>query len=131
MTGRERTLFATETLSKHSDAALELMSDVILNPTFPQQEVDRLSTDRTTSLKRVKDDANSLAARTAPALLYGHDSPYGHPITGDEYTIQNITRDKLSEHYLKTFDPAIATLIAVGDISIGDLKSQAQKYFGT
>ena len=130
MTGRERTLFATETLSKYSDTALDLISDVILNPTFPQQEVTRLSTDRTTSLKRIKDDPTSLASRIAPALLYGYDSPYGHPITGDENTIQGITREKLLNDYINSYYPSIATLIAVGDISIQDLKSQAENYFG-
>ena len=129
--GRERTLVAAETLSRHWPKAMELMADVVQRPTFPQEEVDRLRNERLTSLRRIKDDATSLAGRVAPGLLYGSHSPYGHPLGGYEDTIQAIAREDMLGHFQRNHVPELATLVVVGEVSMEEAASMAEEHLGS
>ncbi|MBI2855607.1 MAG: insulinase family protein [Chloroflexi bacterium] len=128
--GRERTLVAAETLSRHWPKALELTADVIQRPTFPQEEVDRVRNERLTALRRVKDDATALAGRAAPELLYGAESPYGHPLSGYEGTLQAMAREDLMRHFQTNYVPELATLVVVGDASMEEVARLAEEHLG-
>ncbi|MDH3978475.1 MAG: insulinase family protein, partial [Gammaproteobacteria bacterium] len=84
-------------LTENLDASLELMADVILNPSFPEQDLERL---RRITLARIKQEKNSpvsMALRVMPGLLYGPDHAYSQPLTGSGTieSINAITRDDL------------------------------------
>ena len=128
--GRERTILSTVTINRYLDKAMELVSDVIKNPLFPQGELDRIRKERLTSLRRLKDDSSALAGRVAPSLIYGADSAYGHPVGGTEESVARLERDDLIKHFSSHYDPSEATLLVVGDISIDSLNDMAHKYFG-
>ena len=128
-TGRENTLLSVESLTKHFPDALELLADLVQNPSFPSDEFTRLKTERLTSLRRIKDDPNSIAMRISHSILYGQTSPYGHPISGFEDTINNITRDDLVDHFNDHFNVNNMTLIIAGDISIEEVNILSEKYF--
>jgi zinc protease len=128
-TGRESTLLQIETLSKHFPLALALMSDIIQNPTFPAEEFERIKTERLTSLRRIKDDPGTMAVRLSNAILYGADSPYGHPISGIEATVKDFTRQDLVNQFNRHFNLDNITLIIVGDISIEEATTLAKPLF--
>ena len=129
-TGRERTTIATESLARHFPRALELVSDLVCSPTFPEEELTRLRTERLTGLRRMKDDPVSLAARVYPSLLYGRQSSYGHPVSGTDDSLNVITRQDLHGHFKKFFDPRGSALLVVGDVTIGDVADLAEKTIG-
>ncbi|MCB9315900.1 MAG: insulinase family protein [Lewinellaceae bacterium] len=68
-------------LSKHTDKLLELMADVLLNPTFPEEELAKAKTRTESALASNKDDANAIAGDVASVLRYGKDHPYGEVMT--------------------------------------------------
>ncbi|HEY8403952.1 MAG TPA: pitrilysin family protein [Flavobacteriales bacterium] len=116
-------------LKKHNENFLALMSDVVLNPSFPQDEFDKLKKQQLSALASEKTSPNSISSKLANSLNYGRKHPYGEIVT--EETVNNITRDDLVSYYNSYFKPNIATLIVVGDITAEEAKAQAEKYFGS
>ncbi len=57
------------------------MSDMLLNPTFPQEELDKAKVRAESNLASQKDDANAIAGNVAAIMRYGKDHPYGEILT--------------------------------------------------
>ncbi|VAW28281.1 peptidase M16 domain-containing protein, partial [hydrothermal vent metagenome] len=64
-------------LTKHQDKLLELMSDILFNPTFPAEELEKIKTQTISGLAANKEDANSISSNVTTALVYGKNHPYG------------------------------------------------------
>ena len=128
--GRERTVLTAETLSRHLPKAMELMADVVQNPTFPEEEIDRVRSERLTSLRRMRDDPTALAGRVAAGLIYGRESSYGHPLSGNEDALEAFSREHLVDFFLGNYNPESATLVAVGDVSLEEVVRLAEEYLG-
>ena len=86
------------TLTRHIDKALDIYSDVLLNPAFPKDEVQRARGRRLVTLKQQKDDANAIASVVYASLLYGRNHPYGHSQMGDESSLNTITEADVRGH---------------------------------
>jgi zinc protease len=128
--GREQVLLSMDVLRSNWVAALELLSDVVTNPSFPAKELERVRKERLTDLKRVADDPTAIAGRVSRALLYGSDHPYGHPATGTEASVAAFSREDLVTHAQERFVPGAATLVVVGQVTLEDAMELAQAAFG-
>lgn len=115
-------------LSKHSDKLLTIMADVLLNPTFPQEELDKAKKRAESGLASQKDDANAIAGNVASILRYGKDHPYGEIMTNA--TLAKINLDQIKNHYSNYFKPNIAYLVVTGDVTKTQVEKQAKQYFG-
>lgn len=121
--------FTGNALTKHIDKLLEIASDVLLNPSFPQAEFDKLKTQTISSLQQAKEEPNTIAANVASVLNFGKDFPYGEIET--EKTIGKITLDQCVNYYNTYFKPNRAYFIVVGDIKPEAAKVLTEKYFGS
>ncbi|ASB49194.1 M16 family metallopeptidase [Alkalitalea saponilacus] len=115
-------------LKKHSEELLEIMSDVVMNPSFQQEELDRSILRMRSALQANKSDAGSIAANVANVLRFGKNDPYGELVS--EETLENITVDLLKDYHKTYFRPNVGYLVIVGDISLKEAKKQAKKHFG-
>ena len=131
VTGREGTLLATSVLSRQWPKALELVADLVQNPTFPEEELARVRTERLTALRSLRDDPTALAGRVAPMLLYGRESPHGHPVGGTESFVESLLRDELERYFREAYSSQGATLIVVGDVSMEEVAKLAQEHLGS
>ena len=115
------------------EESMDLFADIILNPSFPEQELDRLKKEQISGIQREKSQPFAMALRVAPKLLYGDDHAYGNPLTGSGYeeTVANISRDNLVTFYDNWFKPNNTTLAVVGDISLDELTQQLEKRFAS
>ena len=127
---REYVLLSAESLTAQWPEVLAILADVAIDPTFPEEELERVRKERLVDLKRVADNPGAIAARASRALLYGPGTGYGHPITGTEQSVEAMTRDGLVSHYNSHYGPQNATLIVVGDVTEDDLISNANACFG-
>jgi len=119
-------LYATS-LKKHSDELLNLMTDVLYNPSFPVEELEKAQKQLLTGLKSQKDDPKSIANNIKSVLRYGKDHPYGEILT--EESVKAIQVDDLKSYYNTYYRPNVAYLVIVGDITVKEAKKQAKKYF--
>ena len=81
-------------LKKYLGVGMDILQDVVLNPTFPDEELERIRTQRLASIKQSKAEAGYLASvRFSKELFAGH--PYGNESGGNEESIQKIKRDDI------------------------------------
>jgi zinc protease len=119
-------IFASS-LSKHTTRLLDLMSDVLYNPAFLQEEMEKLKTQTLSALAAGKDNPNAIAGNVRSALIYGKQHPYGLFTT--EKSVGSITLDDCKNYYNTYFKPNNAYLIIVGDIDLKTAKNLSEKYF--
>ena len=115
-------------LKKHNETLLELMADVLINPTFPQEELDKSLRQMETGIQAQKNEPSAIANNIASVLRYGKEDPYGEVVS--EENLANITINHLKNHHQTYFRPNVAYLVIVGDIDVKEAKKQAKKYFG-
>jgi len=120
-------VFATS-LSKYKIEVLDLMTDLLFNPRFPEDEFERAIEQTLTGLKSAKDSPDAIAGNVRGVVNYGKDHPYGELVT--EETVNNITMQDLKAHYANFFKPNIAYLVIVGDIKTKEAKKLVKEYFG-
>jgi zinc protease len=118
-------------LRENLEPTLSLFADVILNPTFPQQELERVRGIHLAGLRQEKNRPNSMALRVLPKLIYGAGHPYARPLTGTgtEASISSLTRDELASFHATWFRSDHATLVAAGDITMAELRPMVEKLF--
>jgi predicted Zn-dependent peptidase len=114
-------------LKKHSEELLDIMSDILYNPVFPGEELEKSRKQMLTGLKDQESNPKAISSNVAGVLVYGKDHPYGEVLS--EKTINNITVDDCKNYYETYFKPNVAYLIIVGDINLKEAKKQAKKYF--
>lgn len=121
------------TLKPTFDASLQLFADVILNPSFPKSEFDRLKDERLAQIKREKASPVQMAVRNMPKFLYGENHAYSMPLTGTGYeeTVQSMTIEDVKKYYNDWIRPNNATLCVVGDVSMEELVAKVEKYLGS
>lgn len=115
-------------LKKHSDKLLDLMSDVLFNPIFPEAELEKQKKQMKSSLAASKNNASAIINNVVNKVVYGDNHPYGEVVS--EESVDAIKIDKCKEYYNTYFKPNIAYLVIVGDITINEAKKQTEKYFG-
>jgi predicted Zn-dependent peptidase len=116
-------------LTKHSEALLNIMNDVLLHASFPEAELEKERKKALSGLANEKTDPNSISSRIGNMVKYGKNHPYGEQQT--EESLKNITRADLVGFYNTYFKPNVSYLVIVGDISVDQAKAQAEKYFGS
>ena len=126
--GWDSTTVSLQTLTKNLDKALEIFSDVILNPAFPANEMESLRGRQLIGLRQQRANPGAISNLAFNKVLYG-DHPYGRD--NNEETIKAITREDVLGYYNSTYRPNNATLIVVGSFNKAELKSKLEKVFGS
>ncbi len=120
-------------LADKLEPSLEIFADVLLNPVFPQKELDRLRKVYLAALGQEKTQPTSMALRVVPKLLYGAGHAYAQPLTGTgtEATLAALTREDLTRFHADWFRPNHATVIAVGPVTVASLTPQLERLLRT
>ncbi len=116
-------------LSKYQEKILELMTDVAFNPTFPEEELEKIRKQTLSGLAQAKEDPSSIASNLNQILVYSSDHPYGEIQT--EETTNNISAGDLKGYHTTYFRPNISYLAIVGDVDPKKMKKLVKTYFGS
>jgi zinc protease len=120
----------TESLTRNFADVLALLANVVLHPTFPQAEIDRVRSERLAALVQEKDDPFSVASRVSSAALYGPKYTYGYPDIGTSESLKSAKREELLHFWQQNYLPSNAALIVTGNIKLAELKPLLEKQFG-
>jgi len=118
-------------LKANLDPSLAIYADVILNPSFPQEDFARLQKLQLARIQREKVTPIQMALRVFPRYLYGANHAYGLPFTGSgtEASVSKLTREDLSKFHQAWFKPNNATLVVVGDLTLAEISPKLEKLF--
>jgi zinc protease len=103
--------------------AVELLADVLLRPHFESEEIQRLRTERITSLIRRHDEPIAVASQAFGDLVLGADHPYARPAVGSEEFLRTVERDALVDFHQRMFVPNKSTIVMAGAVTDGVLQT--------
>jgi len=104
------------------EPALDLLTDVVLRPTFADSEVARQRELRRAQIVQLADNPVAMAGIAFPAIVYGRAHPYGRPLNGTEASTAALSRDRVAEFYRAAYRPNAARLLVVGDVTLVEVR---------
>ena len=112
--------------------SLDLYADIIKEPAFAEDEIERLRPRWLANIQQEKNQPVGIALRNLPPLIYGEDHAYGIPLTGSgtEESIASLTRDDLVDFHQTWIRPSNGTLFVVGDTTMDEILPMLNKRFG-
>ncbi|UCF19961.1 MAG: insulinase family protein [Gemmatimonadota bacterium] len=127
----DESIVTLSALKENLDKSLDIYTDVILNPSFPEADFERLKKQRLAQIQQEKVSPIGMALRVMPGLLYGAGHAYGNPLTGSgtEASVQSMTRDDMRQHHATWFKPNNATLVVVGDATMEEIRPKLERLF--
>ncbi|MEX2586422.1 MAG: insulinase family protein [Actinomycetota bacterium] len=128
---KEGSWVVLQALTGKLDESMSIMSDVVLRPTFAEDELARVRNDRLVDYRQQADRPLTTAFKIMWDDLFGPDHPYGHLTLGSKQTVENVSRSDLVEAYRRTFGPNNAALFLTGDLGAAEARDLAERYFGS
>jgi len=125
----ERIAASAGVLNKDIDLGLELLSDLLIKPTFPQEYVDKEKERTLAEIVSAQDRPQVVAGWAFNELVY-QDHPLHRPSHGYPNTVERLTRDDLKEFHRQYFVPNNVILSIVGDFQVPDLLPKIENVFG-
>ncbi|MCK4739665.1 MAG: insulinase family protein, partial [Deltaproteobacteria bacterium] len=127
--GKNSSGVSGEFLSRFFEEGLALFAEVTLNPSFPNDEIERLRSDIIASIKRDEDYLPGYTFKLLRKAMYDKH-PYRMHVKGSTETVSKISRDDLISHYKRIFNPEQMVFSVVGDVSTSRVLKEVTKIFG-
>ncbi len=115
-------------LKKDVDLGFDLLSDIILNPVFSEDEIKRKKAVIISSIMQQKEEPGIVASKAFKKAVFGIH-PYGRPVEGTEESLNAITRRDIVDFHGEYYVPNNAILSVVGDITKEELRQLLDRYF--
>jgi zinc protease len=106
-------------------ATLDLLADMLVNPTFPEGGLERLRGQRLVQLTQARAQPGAIANRVFPRIVYGSEHPYGRVVT--EESLKAVTRADLVTFHQAYYQPGRALITVVGDTTAATVKPVIEK----
>jgi zinc protease len=119
-----------EVLSSDFNTGLDLLAEVVLQPTFPEAELDREREIQIAGLRSQKDDLLKSATKAMRRSLFG-DTGYGLDLLGTEASLAKISIGDVKALHAQLAVPTNCVLAIYGDVKADDVKTAVEKYFAT
>lgn len=118
-----------EFLNKDISKGLELYSDALLHPIFPQPEVDKLLAQSLDAVRAAKDDVRSVLGTYFNGYLF-NGVGYGRTAEGDEVSLKRIRREAIVKFYETNYAPGNTILAIAGDFQSAEMQKKLEEIFG-
>lgn len=118
-----------EVTSDQLDLGLDLLTDVVLRPSFPAEELERWRRQTLNGLQIQQEDAGYLADSTFQRAVFG-DHPYGPPFEGTPESVRALGRDDLTAFHREYYVPNETIVAVVGDVKPADAFARIERAFG-
>jgi len=115
-------------LKDNQSTGFDLLQDLVMDPVFPDEEIDRVKTQRLASIMQLKADSDYLADVRFSRSVFG-DHPFGRPAGGTEDSVRTITRKDISDYHRSLFTPDNSFMVFAGDIGLAEAMRLISKSF--
>lgn len=129
-TAKEMVSFQTKVLDEHLPIAFDVISDLVLNPLFREEDIEKEKGVILEELKMEVDNPEYLLHEVFSSNFW-KDHPIGRPILGTRETVRGFHRDMLLDYYRRIYTPSNILITAAGNLSHSDVVEQACQRFST
>jgi zinc protease len=126
----DATVVALTCLAERMEEALGLLAEVVLDPAFPADEVERIRDQRLAVIEQRRMDPARLAADSLARFIYQDGVPYGRLIGGTAESVQGISVEDAQAFTEERYLPEGSGLVVVGDVAESEVRSLAERTFG-
>lgn len=116
-------------MSPKIDPAMAILADVVRNPVFKEDEIERLRQQYLDNLSVTLRQPGALASFVASRVVFG-DAAYGHPLAGTPESLARIKRDDIVALHSKFYRPDNAVLVIGGAVKTSDAFKLSERLFG-
>lgn len=127
-TSEEVTGYWAKAHKKHTDKMLDIISDMYLHPTFPENDLETEKGVIVEEINMYEDLPQRLVYQVFGELLYG-DQPAGWSIAGTKENVRSFKRDDFINYRKKHYVASATTIVVSGDINEKDIFKKVEKYF--
>ncbi|KLE33928.1 peptidase M16 [Aurantiacibacter luteus] len=129
--GAERSVVSMTALTANLEPSLDLMADVVRNPAFAPDAVERVKQQRVAGIAQQLANPGGLASRAFNTVVYGEANPYAYASSGgDAEVVASLDPAALQAEHDKWFRPDLATITVVGDVTMAELTAALEQAFG-
>jgi zinc protease len=128
--GRDGLTVALAVQKKDLSLGLDLLSEVVLSPTFPAAEVTRKVAEIQAAIQRSEEDPGTLATRALSRLVYPNH-PYGRPVEGTRESVARLTRDDVVKFYARHARPDATVVAVVGAVTVDEARREIVARLGS
>lgn len=116
-------------LKKDLDLGLDILSDILINPVFPEEEIKRKVKETKAAIEKERDDPSAVAGKEFSRLTFG-DHPYGRPTEGTAESLDKITRDEIVRFHSTYYAPNNVIMAVVGDVTEEEIVKKLNRFLG-
>jgi predicted Zn-dependent peptidase len=127
-TGKENTCFYVKVLDEHLEIAMELLSDLLLNPRFQEEDIEREKRVVIEEIKMVNDSPDEMVHNLFLESFW-KNHPLSRPVLGFKKTVRNFSREALRKFYGRNLLAGNLLITVAGNLEHGRIMEMAAKYF--
>lgn len=128
--GRDSAGISMEALSSGFDSAMDVFSDVVLNPSFPEDEAHRAKREILAAINKKNDNLASICLDGFFALLFKNGS-YSRQVEGTPGRVKKFSRKDAADFYAKALNPEDMVVVVVGDVDARKVMARLEKDFSS
>ena len=128
----DRSVVQLSAVTPNLKPSIDLLAEVVRSPAFASAELERLRATRLSRIAAERTQPAALASRALPELMYGADSPYGRPFSGngDETSVKAITEADIRTDYARWIRPDNGKIFVVSDRPLSEITPVLDAAFG-
>jgi zinc protease len=123
--------FSGTSLTEDLPLLLDVLADALMNPAFPEDQVEKARDDLLIQVRMAEDHTASVASYAANRLLYPEDHPFHLPSIGTRETLEAVTREDLQAFHARHYGPETTTLVLVGDVTLKETLPLVERSLGS
>ena len=127
-TSKECTCYYVKLLDSHIDIGIDVLSDMILNSKFNEDDLDKERSVIIEELKMYEDSPEDLAYDLLTENIYKHD-PLGMNIIGTEESLKRLNREKLLDYFNKYYVPNNSVIAISGNFNFDEIINKIEEKF--
>lgn len=126
----DRTVYYIDLPSEHTEVAVDILADAVLNSTLPADEVAREKDVILREIAMTRDDPDNRLWDTLFSVAF-REHPYRQPIIGHREVFAAVSREDLLAYYRARYVPNNLVVVVVGDVDAAAVRAMVEKHFGS
>ena len=130
-TAKERTAYYAKVSSQYLDTALDVITDIFLNSTLPEKEIEKERGAVIQEIDMYEDMPMRTVDNVFDALIFGEKHPLGRTILGPKENIRNFKRGEFAAYLKMHYTPENTVVCVAGSFSSQKVLEKIRKEFGS